>query len=51
MTILRTPDERLALLPFFPFVPRYLDDLPGYAGCAARASWRSGSATRCSASR
>lgn len=32
MTILRTPDERFALLPFFPFAPHYVDDLPGYPG-------------------
>lgn len=32
MTILRTPEERFALLPFFPFAPHYVDDLPGYAG-------------------
>ena len=28
----RTPDERFRDLPEFPFVPRYLDDLPGYEG-------------------
>ncbi len=29
---LRTPDERFALLPAFPYVPTYLDDLAGYEG-------------------
>lgn len=29
---LRTPDERFALLPSFPFAPKYVDDLPGYDG-------------------
>jgi haloalkane dehalogenase/tRNA(adenine34) deaminase len=29
---LRTPDERFASLPDFPFAPRYLDTLPGYEG-------------------
>ncbi len=29
---LRTPDERFATLPGFPFPPRYLEDLAGYAG-------------------
>jgi len=29
---LRTPDERFANLPGFPFKPHYLDDLPGYRG-------------------
>ena len=29
---LRTPDERFADLPGFPFEPRYLDDLAGAAG-------------------
>jgi pimeloyl-ACP methyl ester carboxylesterase len=28
----RTPDERFAGLPDFPFAPHYLDELPGYAG-------------------
>jgi haloalkane dehalogenase len=32
MKILRTPDERFALLPFFPYAPHYVDDLPGYPG-------------------
>jgi haloalkane dehalogenase len=32
MRTLRTPDERFALLPSFPYEPRWLDDLPGYAG-------------------
>jgi pimeloyl-ACP methyl ester carboxylesterase len=31
-TALRTPDERFAGLPGFPFAPHYLDDLPGYRG-------------------
>jgi pimeloyl-ACP methyl ester carboxylesterase len=30
--VLRTPDERFASLPDFPFAPRYLDTLPGYEG-------------------
>src|SRR4030095_3616 len=30
--ILRTPEERFARLPFFPWAPHYLDDLPGYEG-------------------
>ena len=29
---LRTPDERFALLPGYPYTPHYLEDLPGYAG-------------------
>lgn len=29
-SILRTPDERFTNLPQFPFVPHYVDDLPGY---------------------
>jgi pimeloyl-ACP methyl ester carboxylesterase len=28
----RTPDERFAGLPGFPFAPHYLDELPGYPG-------------------
>ncbi len=32
MQVLRTPDERFVDLPGFPFSPRYVDDLPGYAG-------------------
>jgi len=34
MTIaaLRTPDDRFADLPDWPFQPRYIDDLPGYVG-------------------
>ena len=30
--ILRTPDERFNDLPDFPYKPRYLEDLDGYAG-------------------
>lgn len=30
--ILRTPDDRFAALPDWPYTPRYRDDLPGYAG-------------------
>lgn len=29
---LRTPDERFAQLPDWPYAPNYLDDLPGYEG-------------------
>ena len=29
---LRTPEDRFANLPDFPWVPHYVDDLPGYAG-------------------
>jgi pimeloyl-ACP methyl ester carboxylesterase len=29
---LRTPEERFRVLPFFPWQPRYLEDLAGYAG-------------------
>jgi haloalkane dehalogenase len=29
---LRTPDERFAFLPGFPFAPHYVDDLDGYEG-------------------
>jgi pimeloyl-ACP methyl ester carboxylesterase len=29
---LRTPEERFAVLPNFPYRPRYLEDLPGYEG-------------------
>jgi pimeloyl-ACP methyl ester carboxylesterase len=32
MKVLRTPDARFATLPFFPYAPRYVDDLPGYEG-------------------
>lgn len=32
MDVLRTPEERFALLPGHPWQPRYLEDLPGYAG-------------------
>ncbi len=32
MEILRTPDERFADLPDFPYAPHYVDDLPGYEG-------------------
>ena len=28
--VLRTPEERFGTLPFFPYQPRYLDDVPGY---------------------
>jgi haloalkane dehalogenase len=28
---LRTPDERFALLPYFPYAPNYVDPLPGFA--------------------
>lgn len=31
-SILRTPDERFTNLPQFPFIPHYVDDLPGYEG-------------------
>ena len=39
MTIdaLRTPEERFALLPGFPWEPRYADDLAGYEGL--RMAW------------
>jgi haloalkane dehalogenase len=32
---LRTPDDRFANLPDFPYPPRYIDDLPGYDGLRA----------------
>ena len=32
LAAVRTPDERFARLPGFPFAPHYLADLPGYAG-------------------
>lgn len=32
MEALRTPDERFEGLPDYPFVPHYIDTLPGYAG-------------------
>jgi pimeloyl-ACP methyl ester carboxylesterase len=32
MEVLRTPDERFAALPGFPFAPHYVDDLPGFVG-------------------
>ena len=37
MTIeaLRTPDERFADLPDWPYAPHYIDDLPGYEGLRA----------------
>jgi pimeloyl-ACP methyl ester carboxylesterase len=31
-TALRTPDDRFANLPGFPFAPHYLEDLPGFRG-------------------
>lgn len=31
MDALRTPDDRFAGLPGYPFAPRYFDDLPGFA--------------------
>jgi pimeloyl-ACP methyl ester carboxylesterase len=34
---LRTPDERFALLPGYPYTPHYADDLPGYEGL--RMAW------------
>jgi len=30
--VLRTPDERFAGLPDWPYAPNYIDDLPGYEG-------------------
>jgi pimeloyl-ACP methyl ester carboxylesterase len=32
MEVLRTPDERFQPLPFFPYAPRYLEDLKDYEG-------------------
>lgn len=32
---LRTPEERFANLPDWPYAPRYIDDLPGYEGLRA----------------
>lgn len=32
MKILRTPEERFAKLPLFPWAPHYLEGLPGYEG-------------------
>lgn len=32
---LRTPDERFAHLPDWPYAPHYVDDLPGYEGLRA----------------
>ncbi|MCA9074534.1 MAG: alpha/beta fold hydrolase [Planctomycetaceae bacterium] len=32
MKSLRTPDDRFADLPGYPFKPHYVDDLPGYEG-------------------
>jgi len=32
MRLLRTPDDRFAALPDFPYKPRYVDDLPGCEG-------------------
>ena len=29
---LRTPEERFAVLPNFPYAPRYIEDLPGFEG-------------------
>ncbi|MEM9176840.1 MAG: haloalkane dehalogenase [Myxococcota bacterium] len=34
---LRTPEERFAFLPAFPYAPNYVDDLPGYEGL--RMAW------------
>ena len=35
MQALRTPDERFAHLPDFPYAPHYVEDLPGFAGLRA----------------
>jgi haloalkane dehalogenase len=35
MRVLRTPDARFTSLPDFPYEPRYVDDLDGYAGMRA----------------
>jgi len=35
VNVLRTPDDRFADLPDFPFQPHYVDDLPGYEGLRA----------------
>jgi haloalkane dehalogenase len=32
MKVLRTPEERFHPLPFFPWAPHYVEDLPGYQG-------------------
>lgn len=32
MDVLRTPEERFAGLPGYPFAPHYVEDLPGFAG-------------------
>jgi haloalkane dehalogenase len=32
MDVLRTPEERFAVLPFFPFEPHYVEGLPGFEG-------------------
>lgn len=32
---LRTPEERFAALPDWPYAPRYVEDLPGYEGLRA----------------
>jgi len=32
MDVLRTPDDRFYGLPAWPYLPRYVDDLPGYEG-------------------
>jgi pimeloyl-ACP methyl ester carboxylesterase len=37
MDTLRTPEERFADLPGYPFAPNYVDDLPGYGG--VRVHW------------
>ena len=29
----RTPEERFANLPNFPYAPHYVETLPGYEGC------------------
>ena len=28
---LRTPEERFAILPYFPYEPNYIDPLPGFS--------------------
>ncbi len=35
VTALRTPDDRFADLPDFPYPQHYVDDLPGYEGLRA----------------
>ena len=43
---LRTPEDRFAELPDYPYSPNYADDLPGYEGLRAHYVSMRGQETR-----